>query len=81
MRNKVVLSSGYAWVFMHSRESICNMVVFPDSVLNSIVKGHEKVLPSLKLLAVWCSLHEGEQEFVICQDYKLVSFQLGFRKV
>ena len=66
MRNKVVLGGGYAWVFMHSEESVGNMVVFSGSMLNSAGEGHEKVLPSAELLAIWCSLHEGEQGFVIC---------------
>ena len=45
---------------MHSGESMCNGVVFSGSVLNGVVKGHEKVLPSPKLLAVQYSLHTGE---------------------
>ena len=81
MRNKVVLGGGYACVFMHSGYSICDMVVFSGTVFNDAVEGHEKVLPSPVLLAVWCSLHEGEQGFLICQDDKLMSSQLSFKKV
>ena len=51
---------------MHSRESARNVIVFSSSILDSAVEGHEKVLPSPDLLAVWYSLHEGEQGFVIC---------------
>ena len=79
--NKVILSGGYAWVFMYSGESVCDVVVFFGSVLNGVVEDNEKVLPSPELLAIWCSLHEGKQGFVICQDYKLVSSQLGFKKM
>ena len=57
------------------------MVVFSSSMFNNAVEGHEKVLQSPELLAVWCSLHEGEQGFVFYQDYTLVSSQLGFKKV
>ena len=57
------------------------MVVFSGSVFHSAVKGHEKLLPSPELLAVLCSLHESEQGFVICQEYKLKSSQLHFKKV
>ena len=57
------------------------MVVFSASVFNCAVEGHEEVFPSPELLAIWWSLHEGEQGFVICQDYKLVSSQLSFKKV
>ena len=81
MRNKVVLASGYAFEFMHSGYSVYNMVVFSSSVFNRIVEGHGKVLPHPKPLAVRWSLHEGEQGFVICQNYKLVSSQLSFKKV
>ena len=66
---------------MYSGKSVCDMVVFSGSVFNSIVEGHKKVLPSPELLAIWGSLHESEKGFVICQDYKLVSSQLGFKKV
>ena len=81
MRNEVILSGRYAWVFMDSGESVCDMVVFSNSALDHTGKGYEKVLPSPELLAVWCLLHEGKQGFVICQDYKLVSSQLSFKKV
>ena len=81
MRVEVVLSGGYAWLFMHSVENVCDMVVSSDSVLNGAVKGHEIVLPYPQFLAVQCSLHEAEQGFVICQNYKLVSSQLCFKKV
>ena len=81
VRNKVVLYGGYAWFFMHSGESVCDMIVCYSSVVNSAGKGHEKILPSPELLAVWCSLHEGEQGFVTCQEYKLLSSQLIFQKV
>ena len=57
------------------------MVVFSGSMLNSAVEDHEKVLPSPELLTVQCSLREGEQGFVVCQDYKLVSSQVSFKKV
>ena len=60
MRNKVILGGRYTWVFMLSRESVCDVIVFSGSVLDSTVKGDEKVLPSPELLAVWRSLHEGE---------------------
>ena len=66
MRNEVVLGGGYVWVFMHSGGSVYDMVVFSCSVFNGAVEVHEKVLPSPELLAVRCSLHEGEQGFVIC---------------
>ena len=66
---------------MHSRESVCDIIVFSDSMLDSAVNGHEEVLPSLELLAIWRLLHEGEQGFVICQDYTLVFSQLGFKEV
>ena len=65
MRKQVVLSSGYAWVCMHSGESICDVVVLSSSVHNGAAECHEKVLPSPKLLAVWYLLHEGKQGFVI----------------
>ena len=57
------------------------MVVFSGSVFDGAIEGHEKVLPSAELLAVRYSLDEPEQLFVICQDYKLVSSQLSFKKV
>ena len=66
---------------MHSGESVCNMVVFSGSVFDGTIKGHEKVFPSSELLAVQCLLHEGEQGFVIYQDYKLRSAQVSFKKV
>ena len=81
MRNKIVLGGVYAWVLLHSGESVCDMVVFSDSMLNGAVEGHELVLPSPDHLAVQYSLHEDEQRFVICEDYKLVSSQLCFKKV
>ena len=56
MRNNDVLGSGYVQVFMYSGECVCNVVVFSGIVLNSIVEGDEKVLPSPQLLAAWCSL-------------------------
>ena len=65
---------------MHSEESVCNIAVFSSSVLNGAVEVHEKVLASPELLAIWCSLHEGAQGFVICQNSKLVSSQLTFKK-
>ena len=52
MRHKVVLSGGYAWVFIHSGEGVCDVVVFAGSVLDCAVKSHEIVLPSPKLLTV-----------------------------
>ena len=81
MRNNIVLGGGYSLVFMHAGWSSFDMVVFPGSMLNGAVEGYEKLLPSLGLLAVCCSLHEGEQGFVICQDYKLVFSQLSWKKV
>ena len=66
---------------MHTRESIWDVILFSESMLDSIGKGYKKVLPSPELLAVWCSFYESTQGFVIGQDYKLVSFQLGFKKV
>ena len=81
MRNKVIVGSGYACIFIHSGEYICNVIVFYNSVLDVVVKGYEKVLPSSECLAVYCLLHEGKQGFVIWQNYKLVSSQFSFKKV
>ena len=81
MRNKVVLGGGYTCVLMHSGETVCDVVGISRSVLHGTVKGHEKVLPSPKLLAIRYSLHIGEQGFVICQDYKLVFSQLSNKNV
>ena len=81
MRNKIILGGGYAWVFMHARETICDVVILSSSVIDSTIKGHTKVFLSSKLLAIWRSLHESEQGFVICQEYKLKSSQLHFKKV
>ena len=72
VRNTVVLDAGYARVHVHCEERVCDVVVFSGSILNGAVKGHEKVLSSPELLAVCCSLYEGEQEFVIRQDYTFV---------
>ena len=66
---------------MHSGENVCDMVVLSSSMLDSTVKGHVKDLPSSEFVALWCSLHEGEQGIVICQDYKLVYCQFSFKKV
>ena len=57
------------------------MVVFSRSMFNCAVEGNEKVLPYPEILAVQCSLHEGEQGFVIRQACKLVSSQLSYKKV
>ena len=57
------------------------MAVFFGSMFNGTVKGYEKVLASPELVVVQCFLHEGEQAYVICQDYKLVSSQLSFKKL
>ena len=57
------------------------MVVFSSSILNGTVKGHEKVLPSPDLLAIWHSLHEGEHGIVFSLNYKLVFTQLGLKEV
>ena len=81
VRNEVVLDSGYAWVFVHSVESAWDVFIFSGSALDGTLKSQEKVLSSPKFLAVWCSLHESELGFVICQTYKLVSSQLSFNKV
>ena len=78
VRNDIVLDSGYTGAFMHSGETVCDVVVFSTSVLDGRVNAYVKILPSLEILAICLLLHEGEQEFVICQDYKLVSSQLGF---
>ena len=66
---------------MNSGESVCDVVVFSSSVLDGTTQANKKVLPSMELLAVSCLFYEGEQGFVICQDYELVSFYLGFKKV
>ena len=73
MKNKVVLSGGCTYVFMYSSGSICNMVILSGSMLDGTINGHEKVLRSPEVLAIWRSLHVGEPEFVICQKHKLVS--------
>ena len=78
VKNNVVLEGGYTWVCKHSRESVCDVLACSGSVLDVIVKAHERVLPSPELLAVWCLLNEGEQRFMITQDCKLVYSQLGF---
>ena len=66
---------------MHSSESMYDVIVFSNRALNGTVKGYKKDLLSPKLLAIRCSLHESEQGFVMGQDYKLASWQLGFEKV
>ena len=81
VRNEVLLSGEYSYVFMYSGESVCDMVVFSDNVPNGAVESYDKVLPCPQLLAVWCSLQEGQQGFVICQDYKTMCSQLAFKKV
>ena len=57
------------------------MVVLSNSVFNGAGEGHEKVLPSPELLAVWSSLHGGEHGFVICQDFKFLSSKFSIKTV
>ena len=58
VQNKVILDGEYTGVFMQSGENICPMVGYSNIVLNGAVNGHEKVLTSANLLAVWCLLNE-----------------------
>ena len=61
-------------MFIHSGEIVCNICVVPGTMLNTAVDSWEKVLPSLELPIVWCSLYLTELEFVISQDHKLAAF-------
>ena len=66
MENVVVLDGGYGVVFMCYGQHVYNIHVFSRSVLDCIVKDHEKVLQMPYYLAVSCSLHKVEPGFVIC---------------
>ena len=66
---------------MYPGDSVCEIVVFSSNVLDCAVKCYEKILPSLELLAISCLLYEDEKAFVISQDYKVASSQLGFKKM
>ena len=60
VRNEVVLGGGYALVVIHSEVCNCDIDGFSGRLLDVAVNGHENVLLSPDLLAVWCSLHEYE---------------------
>ena len=79
--NQVALSGRYIYVFMYSNVRICNMVVFSLYIYDVAVKAYEKLLPSADLWPVLTLLHEGEQEFIISEDHKLVYYQLSLNIV
>ena len=54
VRNKVILIGGNAWVFIHSGDSVYNVVSLSGSVLKGSVIGDENILPSPEVLPVWC---------------------------